>query len=191
MTVSPTSRGTRRMASRSFRSGYSTNVSMGSKRRLCKPHERIVVDSVICPAHGTLLGNAHLTSVATPTALWPESRAYPALPAPLRKRSEIVEFQQMPHLFPLRAEIGKAGVEHVGQAGNALHNLHPGLLHGFHLFGVVGHQADRFQAEELQDGAGQFVIAEIAIEAQLLISFDGIGAAVLQFVGAQRSEERR
>ena len=95
----------------------------------------------------------------------------------------------MAHLLPLGAEIGKAGVEHVGHAGNALHHLHSGLLHGFHFFGVVGHQPDRFQAEELQDGAGQFVIAEIAIEAQLLVGFDGVGALVLEFVSAQFVEQ--
>ena len=50
----------------------------------------------------------------------------------------------------------------------------------FRIFGFEGPAAD---------GAGQFVIAQVAIEAQLLVGFDGIGAAVLEFVGAQFVEQ--
>ena len=85
----------------------------------------------------------------------------------------------MPHLFPLGAEIGEARIHHIRQAGNAFHHLHAGLLHGFHFFGVVRHQADRFQAEELEDLARKLVVAQVAVEAELLVGFDGVGALVL------------
>ncbi len=39
--------------------------------------------------------------------------------------------------------------------------------------------------EVAQDGSGQLIVAEVAFESQLLVGFNGIGAAVLQLVGAQ------
>jgi hypothetical protein len=60
---------------------------------------------------------------------------------------------------------------------------------GFDFFGIVRDEPDGFEAEELEDGAGQFVVAEIAVEAELLIGFDGIGAFVLQLVGAKLVEQ--
>ncbi len=40
-----------------------------------------------------------------------------------------------------------------------------------------------------QNGAGQIVIAEVGIEAELTVGFDGVGAVILQLVGAQLIEK--
>src|SRR5437899_10869378 len=85
-----------------------------------------------------------------------------------RRPSGIFEFEEMSHLFPLGAEIGDAGVEDVGQAGHAFDYVDAGLFDSLDLFRIVRHQADGFESEELEDGAGQFVVAEVAVEAELL-----------------------
>ena len=53
------------------------------------------------------------------------------------------------------------------------------------LFRIVGKQAHGGNAEVAQNGAGKLVAAQVGIEAQALVGLHRIGAAVLQFIGAQ------
>ena len=93
--------------------------------------------------------------------------------------SRVLEFEEVAHLFALGAKVGNAGIEDVGEAGDSFHDLDAGLFDRFDFFGVVRHQADGLQTEELEDGTGKFVIAEVAVEAELLVGLDGVGALVL------------
>lgn len=36
-----------------------------------------------------------------------------------------------------------------------------------------------------QDGSGQLVVAEVALEAELFVGFDGVGAPILELIGAE------
>ena len=56
---------------------------------------------------------------------------------------------------------------------------------GRDLFGVVGDEADGFDAEHLEDLGGQLVLAAVGFVAEFEVGFDGVEALVLEFVGLE------
>jgi hypothetical protein len=55
---------------------------------------------------------------------------------------------------------------------------------GFDLARVVGHQAQRLHAQVLEHRQAHGVVTLVGGETQALVGFDGVGAAILQLVGA-------
>ena len=91
----------------------------------------------------------------------------------------------MAEAFALGAEVLFGVGLGFDESGDALSDLDAGAFKGGHLVGIVGEEADAFQAEVLHDGDGEVVVAEVDVEAELEIGVDGIGAVVLEFVGAE------
>src|SRR5436190_7791020 len=88
------------------------------------------------------------------------------------------------HLAALDREVALAVRVLAHPVRDPLDHLDPLLLQALHLEGVVGHEPDRLDVQVVQDGGGQIVAARVRLEAQLLVGLDGVGAVVLQIVGA-------
>ncbi len=64
-----------------------------------------------------------------------------------------------------------------------------GGFEGGYFFGVVGDEADGGDVELLEDLGGEVEVAVVVAEAELEVGFDGVGAAVLELVGAELGHE--
>ena len=73
--------------------------------------------------------------------------------------------------------------------GDALGDLDAVVFEGGDFLGVVGDEADRRDLEVLEDGGGELELAVVGAEAQLLVSFDGVEALVLELVGTELGHE--
>ena len=95
----------------------------------------------------------------------------------------------MPELVSLGPQVVFGGFQGRHDARHAFHHAHPSALQRLELFRIVRHQPHRAQAEESQDGSRQLVAAQVGLETELLIGLHGVGALVLQFIGAQLVEQ--
>ena len=75
--------------------------------------------------------------------------------------------------------------EHIRQAWHPLGHVHTGVFHGSDFVRVVRQQPDRLEPEVPQDLSRQQIAPQIGIEPEALIGLYGVGALVLQLVGAQ------
>ena len=95
----------------------------------------------------------------------------------------------MSHLLLLGAEVALEGLLRRNLRGDAFGDCDAGGFECGDLVGVVGHEANSRDAEELEDGGRHFIRAAIRGVAELLVSLDGVTAVVLQLVGAQLGHE--
>jgi hypothetical protein len=95
----------------------------------------------------------------------------------------------MSHLLAFGFEIAAPGLVISGDAGDALGYGHAGGLEGADLIRVVREQAHGTDSEMAEDRAGKPVVAEVALEAELFVGFDGVGTLVLELVGAELVHE--
>ena len=97
----------------------------------------------------------------------------------------------MTHLLALCFEIVPAGFVGCGDTGNSLGHHDSGRFESSNLVRIVGQKPNGFNAEVAYDSGRQPIAAQIALETQLLVGFDGIGALVLKLVGAELIHEDR
>lgn len=85
----------------------------------------------------------------------------------------------MPHLLALGLEINPARFMLFRDARDAFGHFDARILQRLDLIRVIRHQPHARNAEMPQDRAGQGIVAQVALEAELFVGLDGIGAAVL------------
>jgi hypothetical protein len=74
-------------------------------------------------------------------------------------------------------------------ARNPFGDMNTVLFERLDLLRIIGHKAHRGETKKPQNRGGQFISAQVGVETQLLIRFHGVGAMVLQLVGAQLIEQ--
>ena len=74
-------------------------------------------------------------------------------------------------------------------AGDSLGHLNAGVFQGRDFVGVVGEQAHALYLEVEQDLGRHFVITQVGFKPQAFVRFHGVGAAVLQLIGAEFVEQ--
>src|SRR5262245_14796345 len=97
--------------------------------------------------------------------------------------------EQMAKFVALRAEVARVLVVRRLHDGNALAEPQIVPLESNHLARVVRDRPNRLEADVEQDLRADAVVAEIGLEAELLIRLDGVGTAVLKLVRLQLVEQ--
>src|SRR5688500_3972492 len=93
-------------------------------------------------------------------------------------------FEEVAELGLLGAEVVHGGVGRLDFEGDALDDAQPRLLHRAQLERVVRHQPDLAQPEVEEHLGALPVLAQVDGESQTLVGLDGVGALVLEGVGA-------
>lgn len=85
----------------------------------------------------------------------------------------------MPHLLALGRQITPARFMFLRDARNAFGHFDARFLQRLDLVRIIRHQPHAGNTQMPQDRAGQGIVAQVALEAELFVGFHRIGAAVL------------
>src|ERR1700730_16322331 len=99
--------------------------------------------------------------------------------------SNLDAVENVAHLCFLGLQVCARSFGDARLAGNSLDYANAGLLELANFFWIVGEQADFLGAKLLENLRRKIIVACVDSEAQFLIAFDCIHAAILQFVGAE------
>jgi two-component system, LytTR family, sensor kinase len=100
-----------------------------------------------------------------------------------------LQFEEVAHPVLLGAEIDGIFAVPDHLAGDALDDFDAAGFEGGDFVGIVGQEADICDPEVAEDRGREFVNTEIRFEAKLFVGLDGVGAGILEFVGADFVEE--
>ena len=103
--------------------------------------------------------------------------------------SKKVLADQVAHFFVLGLEVALEGWFAGDGGGDALGDEDAGGFEAADFVRVVGDEADGRDLEVFEDFGGELEVAVVGFVAQLLVGFDGIGALVLELVGAELGHE--
>ncbi len=96
---------------------------------------------------------------------------------------------QVAHFVLLGFEVELVGGLGGDDGGEAFGDANAGEFEGLDLFGVVGHEADRGDAEEFEDFGRKLEVAAVGSVAEFEVGFDGVEALILELVGLQFGHE--
>jgi len=96
-----------------------------------------------------------------------------------------ISIEEVAHFFSFGFEIAAAGLVVSGDAGDAFGDGDARGFEGSNFVRVVREKAHGADSEMAEDGSGELVVAEVAFEAELFVGFDGVGAQILELVGAE------
>src|SRR5580700_1697572 len=115
--------------------------------------------------------------------LSPCSVTFADMKTPFLKAVRLI--QQVTQFLFLGPQVAFGGLMRSDDTGNALGHPNSGVLERGNLVGIVGKQAHATNLEVAEDLGGHLVVAQIRFKTEALVGFHGVGAAVLQLVGAQ------